>query len=46
MKRSRQHQVVVRREFLQASLEVPLVDEASGLVDNDQRVDGPGSESQ
>jgi hypothetical protein len=41
MKRAGQHQVVVRAQLRQRRLEVPLVDQAAGFVDDEERVDGP-----
>lgn len=35
-------EIVVCRELLEASLEVSLVDQASGLVDDDEGVNNPG----
>lgn len=36
-----QHEVIVCRELAQTGLEVALVDKTSGLVDDDEGVDGP-----
>lgn len=43
MERPRQHQVVVCRELAQPGLEVALVDESAGLVDDDERVHAPAA---
>lgn len=37
-----QDEVVVHGEFVEAFVEVALVDEAAGFVDDDQGVDDPG----
>lgn len=44
MKRSRQDEIVICRELLQSGLELALVDEAAGFVDDDEGVDDPGKE--
>lgn len=46
MKGACEDEIIVCRELLEASLEVPLVDQASSLVDNDEGIDNPGASSQ
>lgn len=41
VKRACKHEIVVRRQLLQPGLEFALVDQAAGLVDDDERVDNP-----
>ena len=44
VKRPRQDEIVICREFLKPGLELALVDEAAGFVDDDEGVDNPGKE--
>lgn len=41
MESSREDEVVVYREFVEAVVEVALVDEAAGFVDDDEGIDDP-----
>lgn len=41
MKGACEDEIVVCRELLETSLEVSLVDQATGLVDDDEGVDNP-----
>lgn len=41
MKRPREHEVIVRRQFAQTGCELALVDQPTGFIDNCQGEDGP-----
>lgn len=41
MKSAREHEVIVGRQLLQSGLEFALVDQAPGLVDDNERVNDP-----